>query len=418
MHGGDLEWCRASSLRNTRMFRTLTRYSFSHLGDRMVNVAILGSTGSIGRSSLEVIAAFPDRFRVTSLTAHRNIELLERQIERFHPALAAVASTGHVPARQIRSCGTTRILAGNDGLLEAATHPDVDLVINALVGFSGLIPTMRAIEAGKDIALANKESLVVGGDLIMRTARKHGVRILPIDSEHSAILQCLQGENMSQVARIILTASGGPFWNLAPHEFESITPKQALIHPTWRMGNKITIDSATMMNKGLEVIEAYWLFGLPPDRIDVVIHPQSIIHSLVEFVDGSMKAQMGKPDMRIPIQYALTFPDRCPSMSERLDLASLGTMTFFPPDVSRFRCLGLAYEALRAGGTVPAVLNAANEMAVHLFLKGCIAFTEIPSLIAEALSTHTSLQNPSLEDLIAIDGVTRKSVQQRVAPAA
>ncbi len=383
----------------------------------MINIAVLGSTGSIGRSTLEVIAAFPDRFRACVLTAHSNVDLLQEQIQRFRPATVVVSDANTAGGLRSRLNHSTRVLSGEAGLVEAVTGPAVDLVVSALVGFAGLIPTLRAIEAGKQIALANKETLVVGGELIMEAVRKHGVRLLPVDSEHSAILQCLQGEDPASVARLILTASGGPFRDVPCELLAGVTPEQALAHPTWRMGNKVTIDSATMMNKGLEVIEAYWLFGLERERIQVVVHPQSIIHSLVEFVDGSVKAQLGVPDMKIPIQYALTFPERGRSMSRRLDLAAIGSMTFFPPDLGRFRCLGLAFEALGAGGTAPAVMNAANEVAVQLFLEGKIGFQGIPAMIEEALAGHAVRRGASLEELIEVDRATRSVVHQRAMAA-
>ncbi|HEX9005864.1 MAG TPA: 1-deoxy-D-xylulose-5-phosphate reductoisomerase [Bacteroidota bacterium] len=383
----------------------------------MINIAVLGSTGSIGRSTLEVIAAFPDRFRACVLTAHSNVDLLQEQIRRFRPATVVVSARGAAEGLRGRLNGSTRVLSGEAGLVEAVTGPAVDVVVSALVGFAGLMPTLRAIEAGKQIALANKETLVVGGELIMEAVRKHGVRLLPVDSEHSAILQCLQGEDPASVARLILTASGGPFRDVPCELLAGVTPEQALAHPTWRMGNKVTIDSATMMNKGLEVIEAYWLFGLPRERIQVLVHPQSIIHSLVEFVDGSVKAQLGVPDMKIPIQYALTFPERGLSMSKRLDLAAVGSMTFFPPDLGRFRCLGLAFEALREGGTAPAVMNAANEVAVQLFLEGKIGFQGIPAMIEEALAGHAIRRGAGLEELIEVDRETRSVVHQRAIAA-
>jgi 1-deoxy-D-xylulose-5-phosphate reductoisomerase len=364
---------------------------------------------------LEVIDAFPELFRVTALTAYRNIDLLLEQIRRYHPRLVCVSDPE--AARRLGSLanGSTRIVVGEAGLIEAATAPDVDLVICALVGFAGLAPTFHAINAGKDIALANKETLVVGGALIMDAVKRNGVRLLPIDSEHSAILQCLQGEDISRVARLILTASGGPFRTLPREQFENITPEQALAHPTWRMGKKITIDSATLMNKGLEVIEARWLFGLGADKIDVVVHPQSIIHSMVEFVDGSIKAQLGSPDMKVPIQYALTHPDRGIRESRKLDFTELGQLTFFEPDLEKFRCLALAYEALKAGGAAPAVLNAANEVAVQLFLEGRIGFNDIPALIESSLSGHSPASCGSLEELVAIDRDVRATVLDRVA---
>jgi 1-deoxy-D-xylulose-5-phosphate reductoisomerase len=295
---------------------------------RITNIAILGSTGSIGQSSLDVIETLPDRFRVTYLTAHRNIDLLRDQLRRFQPHAVVVREEEHASRLREQIDGTTEVLSGEDALLDIVSRPDVDLVISALVGFAGLEPTRHAIEAGKDIALANKETLVAGGALIMQKVRAHGVRLLPVDSEHSAILQCLQGEEIRSVSRLILTASGGPFLNLPKEEFCDITPGQALKHPTWCMGSKITIDSATLMNKGLEVIEAHWLFGLPPERIEVIVHPQSIIHSMVEFVDGSVKAQLGIPDMKLPIQYALTYPDRPSSMFKRVDFSELARLTF------------------------------------------------------------------------------------------
>ncbi len=375
------------------------------------HIALLGSTGSIGRSSLEVIAGFPDRFRVTYLTAHRNIELLKEQIARFRPRGVVVLDDACASALHSSLNGATEVLRGEEGLEEVVRRHDVDLVISALVGIVGLKPTLAAIEAGKDVALANKETLVVAGELIMRRAREQGIRLLPVDSEHSAILQCLQGENPREVKRLILTASGGPFLGMEPKELDAVTPAQALRHPTWKMGNKITIDSATLMNKGLEVIEAFWLFGIPPERIDVVIHPQSIIHSMVEFADGSVKAQLGLPDMKLPIQYALLYPERPPSLAGHLDFTALQTMTFRPPDTERFRCLPLAYRALAMGGTAPAVMNAANEIAVQLFLEGRLPFPAIPSIVEESLNAHEPLRNAALDDVLRADRDTRERVR-------
>lgn len=377
---------------------------------RITNIAILGSTGSIGRSSLEVIERLSDRFRVTCLTAHRNTDLLLEQIERFRPRLVVTGTEEAGDRLRGLVHGPTEIRTGEDGLLEAVERDDVDLVISSLVGFAGLVPTLHAIRAGKHIALANKETLVVGGELVMNEARSNNVRLLPIDSEHSAILQCLQGEDLRSVERLILTASGGPFLHTSKDEFSRITPERALRHPTWQMGNKITIDSATLMNKGLEVIEAHWLFGLPHERINVVVHPQSIIHSMVEFVDGSIKAQLGVPDMKLPIQYALTYPERPAATFTRLDLARLGQLTFLEPDRDRFPCLELAFRALRSGGTMPAVLNAANEVAVQLFLEGRVPFTAVPAIIAGAMEAHTPVEQPDLDTLIRIDAQTRESV--------
>jgi 1-deoxy-D-xylulose-5-phosphate reductoisomerase len=307
--------------------------------------------------------------------------------------------------------GATEVFVGEEGLREVVSRPDVDTVVSALVGSAGLKPTLWALQAGKRVALANKETLVAGGEIIMRAVRERGGRLLPVDSEHSAILQCLQGENAGAIERLILTASGGPFLHADSTTLGHVTVAQALNHPTWKMGNKVTIDSATLMNKGLEVIEAYWLFGLPPDRISVVIHPQSMIHSMVEFTDGSVKAQLGIPDMRLPIQYALTYPERLPAAHARIDFAELGHMTFFAPDLEKFRCLALAYRALEMGGTAPAVLNAANEIAVGMFLEERLSFTAIASVIEEALETHTPVKNPGLDDILAADAETRSRVR-------
>ncbi len=377
---------------------------------RITNIAILGSTGSIGRSSLDVIEALPERFRITYLTAHRNIDLLSEQTRRFQPHGVVVRDEAHAQRLRTQVNGNTEVLSGEDALLDIVSRPDVDLVISALVGFAGLRPTLRAIEAGKDIALANKETLVVGGALIMEKVRAHGVHLLPIDSEHSAILQCLQGEDIRSVGRLILTASGGPFLNLSHDEFCRVTPGQALKHPTWSMGSKITIDSATLMNKGLEVIEAHWLFGLPSDRIDVIVHPQSIIHSMVEFVDGSIKAQLGIPDMKLPIQYALTYPERPPSMFKRVDFSEIARLTFQKPDMDRFPCLSLAYRVLQEGGTAPAVLNAANEAAVQLFLEERIPFTGIPEMIADALDAIPRESELTLDAILRADRDARAFV--------
>ena len=377
---------------------------------RQKHIVILGSTGSIGRSALDVIGHHAERFRVVGLSAGRNVELLKDQIARFRPL--AVTVQREEDARAVRSFtnGQTVVLSGEDGLIELATHPEADIVLTALVGFTGLMPTFRAIMAGKDIALANKETLVIGGELIMRAVRETGVRLLPIDSEHSAILQCLQGEDPASVERLLLTASGGPFRTATAEQLAAATCEQALKHPTWSMGSKITIDSATLMNKGLEVIEARWLFGFPPERIEVVIHPQSIIHSMVEFADGSVKAQLGVPDMKLPIQYALFFPDRPRTPFKRLDVGALSQMTFHEPDVERFRCLPLAYRALAIGGTAPAVLNAANEVAVQLFLERRISFPAIAGIIEDELDAHTPMPTHTIADLVRIDRMTRESV--------
>ncbi len=381
------------------------------------NICILGSTGSIGRNSLEVISRFPDRFCVTALTANKNIDLLGEQIERFHPKRVAVLDRGSAGRLQQMSNGSLTVHAGEEGLIELASGPEIDIVISSLVGFAGVRPTLEAIKKGKTVALANKEVLVVAGHLITTLARDHGATLLPIDSEHSAILQCLAGEDRQNIARLILTASGGPFLHLDKSEFSSVTIDAALKHPNWKMGRKITIDSATLMNKGLEVIEAHWLFDLPSEKIKVLVHPQSVVHSMVEFVDGSVKAQLGVPDMKMPIQFALTYPERLPSPYERLNLSELREMTFFSADTEKFECLGLAYDALNGGGTMPAVLNAANEVAVDLFLSEKIKFHHIPELIREALESIPTKDDLSFDNIVAADRAARTLVSKRSSKA-
>ncbi len=377
----------------------------------MKKIAILGSTGSIGQNSLDVISRFPDEYRVSYLVVHKNIDLLQKQIEKYSPRAVAVIDeyAGSLLRKQL-NCNT-EIFTGPASVEELVQQNDIDIVISSLVGFAGLKPTIKAIEAGKTIALANKETLVVAGEIIMDLARKNNVSIVPVDSEHSAILQCLTGEKHSSVAKVILTASGGPFLNTSLEMLQSVTVDQALNHPNWRMGNKITIDSATLMNKGLEVIEAHHLFGLEPEKIEVVIHPQSIIHSMVEFIDGSVKAQLGVPDMKIPIQYALTYPYRSNSNFERVNFIRTGTMEFREPSLERFPCLRLAQEAMYAGGTMPTVLNAANEIAVGAFLQNEISFMQIPACIEWAMSKHTTILKPSLTIIEETDEETRKQVR-------
>jgi 1-deoxy-D-xylulose-5-phosphate reductoisomerase len=374
------------------------------------NIAILGSTGSIGQNSLEVIKNSPDRFRATYLTANTNIDLLQQQIRLFHPRGVVVLDKSCAATLRNRVDSAVEVLSGENGLEQVVTRDDVDIVISSLVGFAGLRPTVAAIQHHKRIALANKETLVVAGGLITSLVKECGVDLLPVDSEHSAILQCLAGEDRSLVTRLILTASGGPFLNTPVGSFSTLTVEDALSHPNWKMGHKITIDSATMMNKGLEVIEAHWLFGLLAEKIHVVIHPQSIIHSMVEFVDGSIKAQLGLPDMKLPIQYALSYPERWPMNGARVDFPALRSMTFFEPDRTKFRCLDLAYDALSLGGTAPAILNAANEMAVNAFLQRRISFEKIPVVIERALSLHKTLPNPELQDIIEADRQVRALV--------
>jgi 1-deoxy-D-xylulose-5-phosphate reductoisomerase len=378
----------------------------------MRRLAILGSTGSIGTSTLDVVEAHPEHFQVMALAARANLDLLEAQVRRHSPRLVTVATEAAAQELRRRLGRTaTEVGSGAAGLLQAASDAGADLVVSAIVGGAGLLPTMGAIMAGKDVALANKESLVMAGDLVTAEARRRGVRILPVDSEHSAIFQCLGDGGASQVRRIVLTASGGPFRTRTRATFASITPDEALRHPNWSMGKKITIDSATLMNKGLEVIEAHWLFGLPMDQVDVIIHPQSIIHSLVEYVDGSVLAQLGVADMRIPIQYALTYPQRRVNRVPRLSLERLVGLTFEPVDRERFPCLDLAYEAARAGGSSPTVLNAANEVAVHRFLDRRIGFEEIPTLIRKALDAHPRRAVGSVEEVLEVDREVRRRLE-------
>lgn len=372
------------------------------------SIAVLGSTGSIGTQTLDVIAAQRDRFRVTALAAHHNDKLLAEQIERFRPEIAVLIDNAAADRLRKRYSGPTKILAGGEGLLAAATHGGTDTVLTAMVGFAGLEPTLAAIAAGKDIALANKETLVAAGELVMKEAAGRGVKILPVDSEHSAIFQCLQGERREKVRRILLTASGGPFRGYTKEALASVTVEECLRHPNWTMGQKITVDSATLSNKGLEVIEARWLFGVDYDRVEVVVHPQSVIHSMVEFTDGSVMAQLGQPDMRLPIQYALSHPDRWPSELPRLDFFALKALTFERPATDVFPALSLAYAAGRRGGTAPCVFNAANEVAVYAFLDRRIGFAAIAEVIAATTSRHAVVDSPDLAALMAADAWARE----------
>lgn len=369
---------------------------------RPKNIALLGSTGSIGENSLDVIRRHPDRFRPVYLTAHRNVEKLAARAQEFKPRGVVVTDPAQFKTAKDRLRGICRVLTGMKGILEIVQDPEIDLVLNALVGDVGVLPTYRAIQAGKNLALANKETLVAAGQLIMKSAREKDVHIFPIDSEHSAIWQCLVGEERKNIRRIILTASGGPFRTWSAEQMRNVTVEQALRHPNWKMGAKITIDSATLMNKGLEVIEAYWLYGVSPEQIEVVVHPQSIIHSMVEFVDGSVKAQLGVPDMRIPIQYALSYPERLPLAVETLSFDRLNFLSFEKPDFEKFPCLEIAFRALEQGGTAPAVMNAANEVAVNKFLNGEIGFSAIPALIEKTLEKHTVIGEYDLETLLEI----------------
>jgi 1-deoxy-D-xylulose-5-phosphate reductoisomerase len=374
----------------------------------MKKVLILGSTGSIGNNALNVIRKFPGDFKISALTINKKIGLLKPQIEEFNPEVVVVQE--ELCANELRKSLNYKceVLSGNDGLQHVAANADYDILIGAMVGFAGLAPTIEAIKRGKRIALANKETMVVAGELITELCKKHNAEIIPVDSEHSAIYQCLVGENKNNAGRLILTASGGPFLNASKKSFSSVTVKEALNHPNWNMGNKITIDSASMMNKGLEVIEAHWLFEIPKDKIEVVIHPQSIIHSMVEFKDGSIKAQMGLPDMKLPIQYALSFPERLQNDFPRTNLTEIGKLTFLKPDLDKFECLKIAFDALEDGGTAPCILNAANEIAVEKFLKGEIKFSSIPEIINKALYKFENHKKPDMEMIFEYDKLTRE----------
>ncbi len=377
----------------------------------MRGVAILGSTGSIGQTTLEVIRAFPDRFRVVALTAHRSAETLLDQVREHRPELAVLADGD--PALPDQWPGT-RLARGREAVLEAASHPDVEIVVNALVGAAGLEPTLAALRAGKRLALANKESLVIGGPLVMRALEESGGELIPVDSEHSAVFQCLEGANRESVRRIVLTASGGPFRHRDPLDLAGVTPDEALRHPTWNMGAKITVDSATLVNKALEVVEAHYLFGMPYDRVAVVIHPQSIVHSLVEFRDGSVLAQLGQPTMSVPVLYALTYPERLPLETASLDLAEVGSLTFEPVPTGRFPAFELGREAALLGGTAPAVFNAASEEAVAAFLSERLPFNRIADVIGAVLGGHTVEEVKTLACVQRVDGWAREAARASV----
>lgn len=378
-------------------------------------VAILGSTGSIGTQTLDVIDRHSELFEVYALTAHSNIDLLVEQARIYRPEVVAIADERHYKTlREALDGLPIKVFAGADSICQIAAMSPIDTVVTAMVGYSGLLPTVRAIEAGKKIALANKETLVVAGELVTDLALRNRVDIVSIDSEHSAIFQCLVGENENSVEKLILTASGGAFRDTPKDDLRLATAADALRHPTWKMGAKITIDSATMMNKGFEVIEARWLFDIPIDKIEVIIHPQSIVHSMVQFCDGSIKAQLGQPDMRHPIQYALTFPDRLNAQVERANLADIHQLTFEKPDYEKFRNLGLAYDALRRGGNIPCILNAANEVAVDAFLKGKIGFFAMSDIIEQTISETAFISSPTLDDYIATDREARARTSAKI----
>jgi len=373
----------------------------------MKNIAILGSTGSIGTQTLAVVAANRDKFKVMTLVANTNDQLLEQQIKEFEPELAVLVDFAAAKRLQKRFIGKTKILAGKEGLLRAATYESVETVVTSMVGFAGLEPTIAAIEAGKDIALANKETLVVAGELVMKLAKEKGVSILPVDSEHCAIFQCLQGEDRCKVHKILLTASGGPFRGKTRKELAAVSIKDCLNHPTWSMGKKISIDSASLVNKGLEVIEAKWLYGVDYDQIQVLVHPQSIVHSMVEYIDGTVMAQLGSTDMRLPIQYALTYPQRIEASFPKLDFWNCKDLTFSRPDLDTFLGLKMAYEAGRTGGTMPCAFNAANEIAVEAFLNETISFLQIYDIIEKTMMAHHVKLNPTLQDLYENDSWAR-----------
>ena len=381
----------------------------------MKNLVVLGSTGSIGTQTLDVVREHPDLFHVSVLVANRSDELLEKQIEEFQPQLAVLSDEEAYSRLRQRYSGKTELAGGRQAVIEAAAYPEAQVVVTSLMGFAGLEPTLAALEAGKDIALANKETLVVAGELVMAKAKELGRAILPVDSEHCALFQCLQGQDRKAVEKLILTASGGPFRGRKAEELTNVSKKDVLAHPTWNMGQKITVDSASLVNKGLEVIEARWLYDVSYDQIQVVVHPQSIVHSMVQYQDGTVMAQLGCTDMRLPIQYALTYPDRVASRFPRVDFYELGKLTFEKPDMETFRGLKLAFEAGRTGGTMPCIMNGANEVAVEAFLKGQAGFLDIYRLIEKAMEAGQVEYKPDLEQLLAADKWARDYTRKQLA---
>ena len=380
----------------------------------MKNLVVLGSTGSIGTQTLDVVRANPDRFHISVLVANRSDELLEKQIKEFQPELAVLSDEAAAKRLKERFAGKTRIEGGRQAVIDAAVYPEADIIVTSLMGFAGLEPTMAALEAGKDIALANKETLVVAGELVMAKAKEKGCAILPVDSEHCALFQCLQGQDRAALEKLIITASGGPFRGKKADQLQNVTIKDVLAHPTWNMGQKITVDSASLINKGLEVIEARWLYDVDFDRIQVVVHPQSIIHSMVQYQDGTVMAQLGCTDMRLPIQYALTYPERVVSSLPRVDFYELAKLTFEKPDMDTFRGLKLAFEAGRTGGTMPCIMNAANEVAVEAFLRGESGFLRIYELIEAAMNAGEIVYKPSLEQLLEADRWARAFTRENL----
>ena len=377
----------------------------------MKNITLLGSTGSIGRQTVEVALANPDKIKIKALVAHKSDELLEEQIKVLQPDLAVLSDKEAAARLAKRYHGKTELLAGDEGVLAAATYSGADTVLASMVGYAGLRPTLAAINCGKHIALANKETLVAAGSIVMQAVADKGVSLTPVDSEHSAIFQALRGGKASEVKRLIITASGGPFRGKKRSELENVTLAQCLNHPNWSMGKKVTLDSSTLANKGLEVMEAHWLFNMPYDKIAVVVHPQSIVHSLVEFCDGSVIAQMGDPDMRLPIQYALSWPERYPYAFDQLDLVKYGSLTFEAPDLEAFPSLKIAIDCGKAGGTLPCAFNAANEEAVNAFLEGKIKYLDIPYITATVTQKHRSVATPTIEDIEAADAAARTAAQ-------
>jgi len=385
----------------------------------MKSLAVIGATGSVGKNTLRVVEHLKDRFQIFALAAHSTVDLLAEQTAAFHPTVVAIGDPARV-AQFRQRCTELRVpmpevVTGQSGLRQIASAPQVDIVVSAAVGAAGLQPTYSAVAAGKTVALANKEAMVVGGELLRKTAERTGARLIPIDSEHSALDQCLRSGQRGEVRRLILTASGGPFRETPAEEFAKITPEEALKHPTWQMGKRITVDSATLMNKGLEVIEARWLFDIAPERIDIMVHPQSVVHSMVEFVDGSIMAQLGTADMRQPIQYALTYPDRLPSAVASLDWTMVPRLDFNPPDRKRFPCISLAYRAIEMGGTAPAVVNAADEVVVQAFLDKKLLFSDIPKIVADTLEAHTVQPADRLESVMEADAWARSHALSQVS---
>ncbi|MBS7149852.1 MAG: 1-deoxy-D-xylulose-5-phosphate reductoisomerase [Prevotella sp.] len=386
-----------------------------NLVENRKNIAILGSTGSIGTQTLDVISEYPDRLYPSLLTANRNVDLLIEQALKFKPRRVVIAQSDcYTKLRDTLAGEPIEVMCGQQAIADAAAADDVDIVVTAMVGYSGLAPTISAIKAGKTIALANKETLVVAGELITRLVKQYGSRLVPVDSEHSAIFQCLVGEDPESVDKLILTASGGPFRTRPKEELYGVTRADALNHPNWSMGAKVTIDSASMMNKGFEMIEARWLFGIPSERIEIVVHPQSIVHSMVAYSDGSVKAQLGLPDMRLPIRYALNYPERLPSACRKMSVADYANLTFEAPDREKFPLLDMAFDAIHRGGNVPCALNAANEIAVAAFLADRIGFMQMPEVVAEAVARNRFIASPTYDDYVATNAEIRKIAEELI----